>query len=77
VLDYALELQKQLEASGDYRVLLTRDSDIFIQLRDRYGMAEEAGADPELPADPADHPPLPCTAPHRAMARRSHGNSKA
>lgn len=45
VLDYALELQKQLEASGDYRVLLTRDSDIFIQLRDRYGMAEEAGAD--------------------------------
>ena len=45
VLDYALELKKQLEASGDYRVQLTRESDVFIPLRDRYAMAEESAAD--------------------------------
>jgi N-acetylmuramoyl-L-alanine amidase len=45
VLDYALELKKQLEASGDYRVQLTRESDVFIPLRDRYAMAEEGAAE--------------------------------
>ncbi len=45
VLKYALELQKQLEATGKYRVQLTRETDVFIPLRDRYSIAEDGGAD--------------------------------
>ncbi len=45
VLDYALELKRQLQDSGNYRVLLTRESDVFIPLRDRYAIAEKADAD--------------------------------
>ncbi len=45
VLKYALELQTQLEATGSYRVELTRETDIFIPLRDRYAIAEDGGAD--------------------------------
>jgi len=45
VLDYALELKKQLEADGNFRVRLTRETDVFLPLRDRYLMAEESAAD--------------------------------
>jgi len=39
------ELKRQLEATGKYRVLLTRRRDIFIRLRDRVQFAREAGAE--------------------------------
>ena len=39
-LIYARELKRQLEASGHYRVHLTREKDIFIRLRDRIAIAE-------------------------------------
>lgn len=41
----ARELRRQLLSTGRYRVKLTRDSDVFIRLRDRVGIAREAGAD--------------------------------
>jgi len=41
----ARELKRVLEASGRYRVVLTRDSDIFIPLRDRVAKARAAGAE--------------------------------
>lgn len=40
----ARELRRQLEATGRYRVRLTRDADTFIPLRDRVAIAREAGA---------------------------------
>lgn len=45
VLDYALELKEQLQELGHYRILLTRESDLFIPLRDRYAIAEKGEAD--------------------------------
>jgi N-acetylmuramoyl-L-alanine amidase len=45
VLDYALALKDALEKSGRYRILLTREDDVFIPLNDRYGIAEKATAD--------------------------------
>jgi len=44
-LAVARELRRQLEASGRYRVLLTRDKDVFIRLRERVGIARDVGAD--------------------------------
>jgi N-acetylmuramoyl-L-alanine amidase len=44
-LDYAFELKRQLEATGRYRVAMTRDRDIFLQLRDRVEMAQRLGGD--------------------------------
>lgn len=44
-LAMALELKKQLEKSGRYRVVLTRDSDVFVRLRDRIEIARAAKAD--------------------------------
>ena len=41
----AREVKRQLEATGRYRVRLTRDSDVFIRLRDRVAVGREAGAD--------------------------------
>ena len=41
----ALELKRQLEASGRYRVMLTRSRDVFVQLRQRVGLARDSGAD--------------------------------
>ncbi|MCM8732881.1 N-acetylmuramoyl-L-alanine amidase [Azospirillum sp. A1-3] len=41
----AKEVKRQLEATGRYRVKLTRDSDVFIRLRDRVSIGREAGAD--------------------------------
>ena len=41
----AIELKRQLEASGHYRVLLTRSSDIFVPLAGRVAIAHNARAD--------------------------------
>jgi N-acetylmuramoyl-L-alanine amidase len=45
VLSFARILRKTLEATGRYRVQLTRDSDIFIPLRGRVNIARAAHAD--------------------------------
>ena len=45
VLSIARELRKQLRASGKYRVLLTRDKDVFIKLKDRVKFARKNGGD--------------------------------
>ncbi|CAK0770573.1 N-acetylmuramoyl-L-alanine amidase [uncultured Gammaproteobacteria bacterium] len=44
-LAIARELRRQLEATGRFRVALTRDSDVFIRLRDRVAKAREQGAE--------------------------------
>ena len=41
----AQELQRQLLASGRYRVALSRSRDVFIPLEDRVGLAQRQGAD--------------------------------
>jgi len=45
VLATAREVKRQLESTGNYRVLLTRDSDIYIPHRQRFEYARNAGAD--------------------------------
>lgn len=40
----ATEMRRQLEASGRYRVALTRDGDVAVRLRDRVQLARSAGA---------------------------------
>jgi len=45
VLAFAQKLQKKLEADGRYRVLMTRDKDVFISLGDRVRAARRAQAD--------------------------------
>ena len=44
-LKLAKELKSQLEASGQYRVKMTRETDIFIKLSDRVKFARKHGAD--------------------------------
>lgn len=41
----ALALKDRLERSGRYKVVLTRDSDVYIALADRVRIAQRAGAD--------------------------------
>lgn len=55
VLKYAEALQEKLAASGKYRVMLTRDSDVFIKLRQRFEIArkEKASLFVSLHADSA------------------------
>jgi N-acetylmuramoyl-L-alanine amidase len=57
VLAVARDLRKALEATGHYRVQLTRDSDVFIPLRGRVNIARAAHADlfVSLHADSNDH----------------------
>ncbi len=45
VLAVGLELKKQLEDSGQYRVLMTRSTDVFIALGDRVRFARRNGGD--------------------------------
>jgi N-acetylmuramoyl-L-alanine amidase len=45
VLAFGLALKGQLEASGRYRVLMTRDDDTFVPLGERVRIARAAGAD--------------------------------
>jgi N-acetylmuramoyl-L-alanine amidase len=44
-LSMAREIKRQLEATGRYRVVLTRDDDVFIRLRDRLAQSRAAGAE--------------------------------
>jgi len=44
-LALARQLKKTLEATGRYKVVMTRSRDIFIRLRDRVAVARNAGAD--------------------------------
>lgn len=44
-LQVANELKRQLEATGRYDVVLTRDRDVFVRLRERVASAQRAGAD--------------------------------
>ncbi len=44
-LAYARALKRQLEAGGRFRVILTRDKDIFLRLRDRFELAERMEGD--------------------------------
>lgn len=41
----ALELRRQLLATGRYRVAMTRETDVFVRLRDRVANARALGAD--------------------------------
>ncbi len=54
----AKELKRQLEATGRYRVSLTRDTDIYLKLYRRVSIAREKGADLfiSLHADSIDKP---------------------
>ncbi|MGF1604771.1 MAG: N-acetylmuramoyl-L-alanine amidase [Rhodothalassiaceae bacterium] len=45
VLDIAKTIKARLEQEGAYQVVLTRDSDIFLPLRERIAVARAAGAD--------------------------------
>ncbi|MEM7198339.1 MAG: N-acetylmuramoyl-L-alanine amidase, partial [Pseudomonadota bacterium] len=45
VLRIAKLLKRKLEETGKYRVLLTRDRDVYIPLRQRFKKAEDHGAD--------------------------------
>ncbi|MCB8820631.1 N-acetylmuramoyl-L-alanine amidase [Microvirga rosea] len=45
VLSFARTLKKKLEARGQYRVVMTRDTDVFIALGDRVRAARAAHAD--------------------------------
>ncbi len=45
VLIYARELERQLVASGRYRVVMTRDADIVLPLRSRVELAQQAEGD--------------------------------
>jgi len=44
-LAMAREMKQQLEATGRFKAVLTRQRDIFVQLRDRVARARDAGAD--------------------------------
>jgi N-acetylmuramoyl-L-alanine amidase len=44
-LDAAHDLKRRLEATGRYRVAMTRATDRFIPLEDRVGLAQDHGAD--------------------------------
>lgn len=45
VLSFAQKLQKALEASGRYKIMMTRDKDVFISLGDRVRAARNVQAD--------------------------------
>jgi len=44
-LSFSYQLKQELEKSGRYRVILTRNRDVFVKLRDRVDIARRAGGD--------------------------------
>ncbi len=55
-LDYAREVAARLKKSGQYEVVLTRNRDIFLPLRERVRIARAAGADLFLSLHANTHP---------------------
>ena len=45
VLDYAIELRRRLQATRRYRVVMTREEDVFLSLAERVRLAQQAGGD--------------------------------
>lgn len=56
VLAMARELRDRLEATGRYKVFLTRDSDTFLKLRERVELARGAGAELFISLHADSHP---------------------
>jgi N-acetylmuramoyl-L-alanine amidase len=56
VISVARQLQRQLLAGGQYRVILTRSSDSFVPLRERVARAQAAKADLFLSIHADSHP---------------------
>jgi N-acetylmuramoyl-L-alanine amidase len=56
VIAVARELQKQLQAAGRYRVMLTRSTDVLVPLRERVARAQNAKADLFLSIHADSHP---------------------
>jgi len=56
VIAVARELQRQLLAGGHYRVILTRNADTYIPLRERVARAQDAKADLFLSIHADSHP---------------------
>jgi N-acetylmuramoyl-L-alanine amidase len=56
VMAIARELQRELQAGGRYRVMLTRSSDTFVALRERVARAQTAKADLFLSLHADSHP---------------------
>ena len=44
-LEFSRELASRMRATGRYKVVMTRDRDIFLRLRERVRIARDAGAD--------------------------------
>ncbi|MEP4378893.1 MAG: N-acetylmuramoyl-L-alanine amidase [Alphaproteobacteria bacterium] len=55
-LDYAREVVRLLKASGKYEVVMTRNRDIFLPLRERVRISRAAGADLFLSMHANTHP---------------------
>ncbi|MBO6784330.1 MAG: N-acetylmuramoyl-L-alanine amidase [Alphaproteobacteria bacterium] len=55
-LDYARDIADRLEKTGRYKVVLTRNRDIFLPLRERVRIARAAGADLFLSLHANTHP---------------------
>ncbi len=55
-LDYAREVARLLKASGKYDVVMTRNRDIFLPLRERVRISRAAGADLFLSMHANTHP---------------------
>jgi N-acetylmuramoyl-L-alanine amidase len=56
VIAVARELQAQLQAGGRYRVMLTRQADTYVALRERVARAEQVKADLFLSIHADSHP---------------------
>ena len=56
VLDYARHLRDLLQSTGRYRVVLTRQRDIFLRLRERIRLAQEAEGDLFISLHANTHP---------------------
>lgn len=55
-LAYALALKERIEKEGKYRVILTRDKDVFVSLRDRVHKAQKAEGDLFISLHADSHP---------------------
>ncbi|CAA6606476.1 N-acetylmuramoyl-L-alanine amidase [Rhodospirillaceae bacterium LM-1] len=58
VLAMARDLKEQLDATGRFKVVLTRDRDVFLKLRDRVAKARAAGGDLFISLHADSHPNL-------------------